>query len=209
MKDAKNIPRTRRKNLPSNYINVVVGHTGRPHNWEDRPGIEFWNVEALLCPDKLSARIVIATASLWRVDLQLCTDIVFDLDNISSDLGVMASAISHSEDRLTEHSLVVGNNSSILIAEDVVVDRFWRGNRLGSALLFFAADTLRADGIFLTPVALGTRLDASGVCFTDYYAPDRPASAKKSGNRMEESWFPQAGRRCRMDSDMPWIRRWT
>lgn len=184
MKDKKKTPGTRVKSLPSNYVDVVIRHTGRSYNWEENPGIEFWDVEALLGPYK-SATVVIATASLYRVDLQICTDIYVELDCISRDLGDIASAISDSEDRLTEHSIFVGGNSSILIAEDVVVDRFWRGNRLGPALVFFAADTLRADGIFLTPVALGTRISASGVCFTDYEAPRPGPPAQK---KVETAW---------------------
>jgi hypothetical protein len=184
MKDTKKIPRTRRKSLPSNYVDVVIGHTGNSYNWEENSGIESWRVEALLRPDK-SATVVIATASLYRVDLQICTDIYCELDCISRDLGDIASAISDSEDRLTEHSIFVGANSSILIATEVVVDKFWRGNRLGPALLFFAADTLRADGVFLTPVALSTRLDGSGVCFTDYEAPRPGPPAQK---KLETAW---------------------
>jgi hypothetical protein len=157
----------------------------RTHNWEDHPGIEFWSVKALLRTDELSASVVIATASLCRVDLQLCTDLVFELDCIGYDLGVIASAIRDSEDRLNEYSIAIGLNSSILIAEDVVVDRFWRGNRLGPALVFYAADTLRADGIFLTPGALSTRLNASGVCVTNYNAPRPGPPAQK---KVETAW---------------------
>ena len=184
----------------SNHVDIVIKHAGGPCNWEGSPGITSWDVEVLLRPDR-SAKAVVATASLWRVDLQLCTDIVYELDNISGDLGEIASAISDSEDRLQEHSIVAGYNSSILIAEDVVVDRFWRGNRLGPALIFFAADMLRADGIFLTPVALGTRLDAAGVCFTDYDAPrPGPLAQKKVVNAWRKAGFRK------LAGDVVWIR---
>ena len=189
-----------RLSFSSNYVDVVINHVGGPCNWEDSPGIRSWGVEVLLGPEK-SAKAVIATASLWCVDLQLCTDIVYELDNISGDLGEIASAISNSEDRLQEHSIVAGYNSSILIAEDVVVDRFWRGNRLGPALVFFAADVLRADGIFLTPVALSTRLDAAGVCLTDYDAPrPGPLAQKKVVNAWKKAGFRK------LAGDVVWIR---
>ena len=192
----------RKKSLPANNLGVVIRHTGWWSNWDEYPGVEPWYVEALLGPDE-SATVVIATASFHRVDLQICTDFGLYLDCISRDLGEIASAINDTEDRLAEHSIIVGGNSSILIADDVVVDRFWRGNRLGPALVFFAADALRADGIFLTPVALGTRISASGVCFTDYEAPRPGLPAQK---KVEAAWR-RAGFR-KLVNDVVWIPTW-
>lgn len=194
---------TPRKSLPSNYIDVEISHIAS--GWDENPAIEFWHVEAAIGTsphprNSFTPKIVIAKASLCRVDLQLCADFCSELDSISSDFGEIAFAIGESEDRLTEYSIVVGQNSSILVVEDVVVDRFWRGNRLGPALLFFAADTLRADGMFLTPVALGTRLDAQGVCVTDYEAP-RPGPP---GQKKVETAYRRAGFR-KLAGDVLWI----
>jgi len=201
MKDTKHIPRTRRKSLPSNDIDVVITHKSTWYQREENPGVEFWDVEALLGADG-SAKVVIAMASFRRVDLQICTDFYIELDSISSDLGYIAAAISNSEELLTEHSIHVGG-TSILIAEDVVVDRFWRGNGLGPALVFFVACKLRADGIFLTPVALGTRISASGVCVTDYEAPRPSPPAQK---KVETAWR-RAGFR-RLVNDVVWTPTW-
>jgi hypothetical protein len=182
MKDQPTKPRT---SWRKNHVDIKIQHTGNSHKWEDQPGIEPWGVEVLLNTGKGSAAVVIATAYVYRVDLRLCPDPVFELDNICGDLGMIADAIERSADRLNEYSIVTGYNSSILIAQDVVVDRFWRGNQLGPAILFFAADVLRADGIFLTPVALSTRLSPAGVCFSDYSAPRPGPPAQK---KVRSAW---------------------
>ena len=181
----------------SNHIDVEISHSRR---WDEDSGIESWYVEASIRSDDESVKVVIATASLWRVDLQVCTEFCLELDNISCDLGEIASAMLESKDQLAEYSIVEGERSSILIAEDVAVDKFWRGIRLGPALLFFAAETMRPDGIFLTPVALGTRLDSLNVCVTDYGAR-RPGPAAQK--KVETAWR-RAGFR-KLFGDVVWI----
>lgn len=181
----KNLPQKLRNLRATNRVKISLRHIGSEYHWDQEAGIEFWHVEVFLSPDQTAESLVIAEGSFYRVDLNVCVDLAYELDSISLDLCQIGAAVRDSEERLTEYSIAIGGNSSILIAEDVVVDRFWRGNRLGPALVFFAAETLRADGVFLSPVALGTRISASGMWFTDYEAP-RPGPAAQK--KVEAAW---------------------
>ncbi len=165
-----------------------------PTDWNNRPGIEGWTAWLSLRYDGDPTRsaATIARAYLYRVYLGASWDFVFDLDNMTYDLGYIAGAIREAEDRLIDHSIAEHMNTTILIATDVVVDKVWRGHGLGPALVFHAADALRAEAVFGTPVALPTRLDRGGECVTDYELP-RPRAAQprwngRGGRPASASW---------------------
>jgi len=149
----------------------------------DYPGIEYWSLTLTLTYADSSIAgppsVTVAHASLYRVDTNLCWNIS-DLDYLSDDLGVIAGAIVTSSKRLEEWFL-----STILIADIVVVDKFWRGKRLGPALVLFAADLLRADASFLIPVALRTPRDASGEYGAVY---DLPRPGPEAQAKVRAAW---------------------
>jgi hypothetical protein len=196
------IAKLRKPSVAANEIKVHLEHVGTPTAW-DMPGVEFWSARASLTYDASpeAPPAEIASASLCCVGLDSCTDFYRELDSFSQDLGEIAAAITKSKDRLEKYSIAQDFNTTIMIAIDVVVDRFWRGNRLGPALVFFASDVLRADAVFLTPVALPTRLDSSGVCFTSYDARRPGPEAQK---KVEAAWR-KAGFR-RLVADVVWLR---
>ena len=172
-----------------------------PTDWNNRPGIEGWTAWLSLRYDGDPTRsaATIARAYLYRVYLGASWDFVFDLDNMTYDLGYIAGAIREAEDRLIDHSIAEHMNTTILIATDVVVDKVWRGHGLGPALVFHAADALRAEAVFGTPVALPTRLDRGGECVTDYELP-RPRAAQP---KVERAWR-KAGFR-KLAGDVIWL----
>jgi len=185
--DPSDPPRARRTALGTPALCIRFDHAISPFAWDDRPGIEFWSVRAELTYADVPGRpaAVVATASLCRVDLNTCLELGYELDSIDYDLGIIASAIDESQRQLNDYSVHGGANTTILITEDVVVDRFWRGNRFGPALVLYAAYLLRADVTFLNPVALGTRLDARGNCVSDYYIRRPGPLAQK---KVEAAW---------------------
>lgn len=67
----------------------------------------------------------------------------------------------------------------------MVVDKFWRGKRLGPSLVLYAAELLRTDAIFLTPFGLHTRLNAQGECYTDYWTPRPGPEVQK---KVKQAW---------------------
>ncbi len=76
-------------------------------------------------------------------------------------------------------------NTSYLIADLGLVDKHWRGRRAGPALLFFAAEILRVDAIFLKPGALVTHLNKAGRVSTDYAVPRPGPDAQK---KVRKAW---------------------
>jgi len=180
-------PQARGTALGSPKLRIRFDHAISPYAWDDQPGIEFWSVRAELTYGNVPGEpaAVVATASLCRVDLNLCLELGYELDSIDCDLGIIASAIDESQRKLIDYSIWGGANTTILIAEDVVVDRFWRGNRFGPALVLYAAYLLRADATFLNPVALGTTLDARGTCVSNYSILRPGPEAQK---KVEAAW---------------------
>lgn len=170
-------------------LSVVAQHRGTTYSWSEEPGIEHWTVELLLSgkmPGSQEDRsVIIAAAEIWRIDNNLCLDQVFELDCISNDLAVVGDAIDSSKATMSALSLAEGMNSSYAIADLVLVDKHWRGRRIGPALVFFAADLLKVDAVFLQPVALTTFLTPDGRVDTDYWAP-RPGAAAQ--NKVRKAW---------------------
>jgi GNAT superfamily N-acetyltransferase len=196
------IARVRKARFSANEIRVHLEHVGRPTTW-DMPGVELWSAWTSLTsdasPDPPPAEI--GRAILYRVDLARCTDFLWELGSFSQDLGEIAAAINKSEGRLEKYHIAPKQFGTIIIAADVVVDKFWRGHRLGPALVFFAADALRANAVFLAPVARLTRLDASGVCFTTLGGRFPGPVAQR---KVQAAWR-RAGFRDLVD-DVVWLR---
>ena len=184
---------TGRRRARYGQVHITPTHVNSPAQWDDNPGIEWWNFDLTLSYEEHNATpapkpALIARASLIRVDCSRCEEIAYELDQFSYDLCRIGSAIEESSDELNElYDLDIGGgmNGTILIAEDVVVDKFWRGKRLGPSLVTFAAELLRADATFLMPYGLHTRLDANGECYTDYWSPRPGADVQK---KVRKAW---------------------
>ncbi len=172
-------------------MSVVANHEAASHFWSERLGIEYWSMKVLLSgfAPGLSEEhhVVIVEADIWRVDHNLCLDPHFDLDCTSIDLGRVAWAIVSSEETLSEWSIAAGMNCSYVIADLVLVDKHWRGRRIGPALVHFAADLLRVDATFLTPAALTTFVTPNGQLGTDYFhrrpGPEAQLKVRKAWRR--------------------------
>lgn len=150
----------RRRHAEDGEVDIARTHTTSPWRWDEHPGIEFWNIDLTLNYTDHNAPgnpkpALIARASLVRIDCSRCMEISFELDQFSFDLGRIGGAIGDSRDKLEPHQIYSATNSTILIAEDVLVDKFWRGRQLGPSLVVFAAELLRSDGTFLMPLRLG------------------------------------------------------
>ncbi len=187
----------RRRRAEDGEINVACSHTTQPWRWDESPGIEFWNIDLTLnYADHNAERdpkpALIARASLVRIDCSRCMEISYELDQFSFDLCRIGDAIEESREELEPYQIYSPSNSTILIAEDVVVDKFWRGRKLGPSLVIFAAELLRADGTFLMPFGLHTRLNEQGECYTDYWSPrPGPEVQKKVRAAWRTSGFKQ------------------
>lgn len=179
--------RRTRSPLGNPYVEISASHVGSCGDWDER--IERWDVSLDLTfrPVRRSQRrnmalgpqlATVAAATLYRTNLKRNPEFAYELDNISYDLGVIGWAIDSSSQRPAGSPIDM--NTDILIAADVVVDGFWRGGRLGPALVFLSADLLRADAVFLSPYALATRIGDDGRCYSSYEAPrpGKPAQAK-------------------------------
>jgi GNAT superfamily N-acetyltransferase len=156
--------------------------------WRDRAGIDAWDARISLGYDGLGTwqlpQVTIATASLLMVDSDACRDYILELSEISYDHSLIAGALLESfEDEFDELPLADGGR--FLIAEDVVVDRFWRGGQIGPSLLARATEVLRPDVVLLSPSALPTRVTAYGLCVSDY---DLPREGPRAQRKVERAW---------------------
>ena len=132
--------------------------------------------------------LVIATAALARADFPFCEGgVTSTFTYASSDLAVIGDAITEGAAKLDRSWVGEWTSSRGIVALDVVVDRFWRGNGIGPALVWFAADALVADVMFLLPSALPTRVEPDGVCRSDSYlrrpGPDAPKKVRQAWRR--------------------------
>ncbi|MEI7619809.1 MAG: hypothetical protein WCK14_14435 [Actinomycetota bacterium] len=180
-------------------VDIKLAHGASTSRFIDQSAIEFWHIDLTL--DYSTNRsgpqphpALIARCSLVRVKLSRCDDLYLDLDEISQDLADIGTAIEESIDKLINYNIHTGANSSILIAYDVVVDPFWRGRRIGPALLAVASDLLNVDATFLTPFGLMTRLHADGEVMSDYYLP-RPGQEVQA--KVKQAWRAAGFRRLR------------
>jgi GNAT superfamily N-acetyltransferase len=180
-------------------LDIELRSTQGLDGWDGFAGVEPWWV-ALMVSTGLGPKVILAHVSLVRVDNNVCTDPVFALDNLAADLGNIASAIYDGyHEGLANLGLWRFGNSTVLIAEDVVVDPAWRGHRLGPALLMSAADALRADGIFLIPAALRTSWSSTAGCWVSRY--DLPRGDPGDFENVRRCWR-RAGFRKLRDSVM-------
>ncbi len=172
--------RPARRRLRSPSLELAVRHRSESSWWEEYPGIETWEFSAHLTYS-LSGdlpSVFVARAAMCRVDCMQCD--FGDLDMISPDLGVIASAIYERAELMADHGIVEGSAGVLMIAADVVVHRFWRGHRIGPALVLQAADMFAANGVLLIPAALATRIGDTGECCTAYDLPRKgPAALSK------------------------------
>lgn len=171
-------------------VQIAVQHRTRPFLWDEYAGIEWWRATLELSFDGRSlpagtGSVAIATAWLVRVDTNLCRDLPGELDMIAQDLASIGTAIDDSLDKLGDWGIHSGMNSDIVLAQDVVVDKYWRGARLGPALTLVAASALRADALFLIPVALPTRVGHDGVCRARY---DLPRGGPEADHKVTKAW---------------------
>lgn len=185
-----------RRNSP--HATIRLEHSSSPICWEEDPCVDKWRARLWLdLQDRTTEQmppVVLATASLVGLDTHLCDGLSESLNYMSPDLGIIGSAIDKSSTKLSNWGIAEGMNSRILIAADVVVDKYWRGLRLGPSLVFLGAALLGADAVFLSPVALPTRLSTEGVCHSDYYMRRDGAVAQR---RVESSWRRAGFRRLR------------
>lgn len=184
-----------RRRLWELTIDLDIRSSQSVEGWGDFPGVEHWWA-ALMVSTGLGPQIVLAQASLVRVDNNICADPIFALDNHTADLGIIASAIYEEYDEdLAYHGLWVLGNSTTLIAEDVVVDPAWRGHRLGPALLMVAADVLRADGLFLISAAMKTTWSREAGCWVSRY--DLGRGDREDFDRVRRAWRRAGFRKLR------------
>jgi GNAT superfamily N-acetyltransferase len=158
-----------------------------PSRWELNPGIEFWSCDISLTYDgtRNQPQAPVARGGFTVVAPNRTEDLIGDLDYISYDHGVVAGAILGAEEVLANCSIYQGADSTFLIADDVAVDTFWRGQGIGPALVLHAAYSLRVNAVFLQPAALRTRIGPDGACTTDYDAPRAGPAAQK---KVEQAW---------------------
>jgi hypothetical protein len=182
--------RRRRSTIDAPDIRFESRSVGTPYSLAENPGIEFWHFSLTVDFDRWGRRegsydARIASASLCRVNTNLCLEIGYELDNISYDLGMIGSAVEECEQKLSDWSVRGGGNGDFVIAQDVVVDGYWRGGRLGPSLTLLATDLLRADTLFLVPAALRTRLNPLGICRSCY---DPPRPGPEAQKKVEKAW---------------------
>ena len=127
----------------------------------------------------------IASASLLRTNLDRNPEFAIELNELSADLGVIGFAIEYSRDLDGYLTTDVGAYPDILVASGVVVDGFWRGGQVGPALVFLAAELLRADAVFVLPEAIATRIGDDGQCQMNHEAPRPKRSAQA---KVRSSW---------------------
>lgn len=166
---------------------VTLENETWPSRWELNPGIEFWGCDIALTYDgiKNQPHVPIARGGFTVVAPNRTEDMIADVDYISYDHGVIAGAILGAEEVLADVNIYQGADSTFLIADDVAVDPFWRGQGIGPALVLHVAYSLRVYAVLLQPVALRTRTGADGACATDYEAP-RPGPAAQK--KVEQAW---------------------
>ena len=179
-----------RRKATNGSVRVNLTHYAGTSRFTHHPGEEFWYIELTLdystdIPGPQPAPALIARAKLLRVRCLHIEEIHVDLDQISADMGTTGFAVEvSSRGKLADYSMHVGAHSTFLVAIDVVVDPFWRGRRLGPALVAVASGLLDADITVLTPFGLKSRLDANGEVYNDYYlprpGPDVQAKVKKA-----------------------------
>ena len=180
-----------RRTATNGSVAIKLTHGEGTYRLANHPGDEFWYIELTLdystdIPGPQPKPALIASATLLRVRCLRIDEIHVDLDCMSADLGTIGFAVEmSSRGKLADYSMHVGANSTFLVAIDVVVDPFWRGRRLGPALVAVASDLLNADITVLTPFGLKTRLDANGEVFTDYYLP-RPGPEVQA--KVKKAW---------------------
>lgn len=179
-------------------MTVSVEHTASPVAWQEHPGVEWWSASLWLSFDEASQALV-ARSFHTRIDNNQCLDLFHELDSVDYELGVIAGAIDRSPSRLLAHSIAGGMNTSFVTVDSIVVDKYWRGQRLGPSLVHLLADLLRADAVFLIPSALGTRLNASGECYAD---PALPRGGSEANAKVRECW-KRAGFR-KLTEDVMW-----
>lgn len=180
-----------RRTATNGSVRVTLTHDAGTYRFTHHPGEEFWYIELTLdystdIPGPQPAPALIARAKLLRVRCLHIEEIHVDLDQISADMGTTGFAVEvSSRGKLADYSMHVGAHSTFLVAIDVVVDPFWRGRRLGPALVAVASGLLDADITVLTPFGLKSRLDANGEVYNDYYLP-RPGPEAQA--KVKKAW---------------------
>lgn len=170
-------------------LTIDLRNSTGPYDLDDRTGVQFWGCDVAMTYGEpvidVFPRASVAWGSFTHVAMDRVQDFTYELDNISYDLGYIAGAMLAAEKKLWQHGISEGADARILIANDVVVDRFWRGNRIGPALVLHTAHALRADAVFLLPAALRTHVRRDGICDSDYEA-SRPGPAAQ--RKVEAAW---------------------
>jgi hypothetical protein len=171
------------------HVRFHLEHSASPFDWANYAGVERWIAYLTLDFDDRTTshmpEVIVATATLVAIDMNNCQDLTLQMSEMSYDMSVIATAISESSDDPDDCASPVGMDTRILIAADVVVDKFWRGGSLGPSLLMRAADTLASEVVFLSPYALPTRVSGQGVCYSDYMLP-RPGA--RAQTKVESAW---------------------
>lgn len=122
---------------------------------------------------------VIATASCWVVDRSAEEDWEIALLDRSGEMESLATVADDYSGPFARDVSDEDVGATLMFAEDLVVDRAWRGAGIGPALLQHIAGLLRCNGILLAPYALGTKVSEHGVPYTDYEARREPGGQQK------------------------------
>lgn len=188
--------------LDNARLSIGLRNSTGPWEFDEHTGVEFWGCTVDLAYGDLEdcPKASLASGSFTHVTMDRVQDFIYELDNISQHLGYIAGAMLAAEKKLTRHGISEGNDVRILIATDVVVDRFWRGHQLGPALLLHTADALRVDAVFLLPSAQRTHVDTDGICTSNY---EEPLPGPAAQLKVEAAWR-QTGFR-RLADDVVWL----
>lgn len=163
-------------------LGLEIRHATSPGYMDDNI-VECW--VAIASAECGSDTVQIGSAVIYRMENGRTFEPSFELDNISYDLGVIAEAVYLHDNPLTDDEIWPGANYTLLVADRVALDPAWRGRGLGPALVIWAAELLRGDGIFLKPVPVRTARTPSGEIYLDY---DRPRGGSDAKTKVIRAW---------------------
>ena len=135
---------------------------------------------------RVSSRVIIASARLRLITALNCEDLVRELDELSRDDGLIGAALLEDPDLFAEDQQdALEWTGSLVIADVVVVDEYWRGANLGPRLAVYLARRMDpVAGMFLLATPLRTYVDAYGRCRATWEFP-RPSQAM---DKVQDAW---------------------
>lgn len=164
---------------------LELQHDVVPALWGELGGVELWGATLTIDDGEPRRSARVAALNVARLDLNECAEPVYELDSLDADLGYVAAGLSEKEEMLLEFGVAGGMNTVILIGDLMVVDPYWRGHRIGPALLDWVAHQLRSEFIFLAPADVPTRRDPRGHVIHDF---DRPRGGPEGLAKVRKVW---------------------